>query len=145
MRLEEYCPGTPCSVAVLGDGERIWTLPPFYQRLADDGTFAYLGGRRIMDRSHCQRASSLAQAAVAALPCPVGYAGVDLVLASLPSEDVVIEVNPRLTTSYVGLRQIAEVNLAAAMLQVARGDAPALRFSDRSVDFLADGTVGIDR
>ena len=32
------------------------------------------------------------------------------------SEDAVIEVNPRLTTCYVALRQLARVNLAAAVL-----------------------------
>jgi predicted ATP-grasp superfamily ATP-dependent carboligase len=58
---------------------------------------------------------------VATLPTPLGYLGVDLVLGDDPSgaDDRVIEINPRLTTSYVGLRAAALCNLAEAMLLTA--------------------------
>ena len=36
------------------------------------------------------------------------------------SGDRVIEINPRLTTSYVGLRALARFNLAEALLAVIR-------------------------
>ena len=74
---------------------------------------------------------------------PVGYLGVDLVLgeAADGSDDVVIEINPRLTTSYVGLRALARENLAAAMLDVASGRTPRLSFADRQLEFDSDGTI----
>ncbi len=56
-------------------------------------------------------------------------------------EDAVIEVNPRLTTSYVGLRALANENLSEAMLAVASGKPPRLSFSDCPLEFDADGTV----
>jgi predicted ATP-grasp superfamily ATP-dependent carboligase len=37
---------------------------------------------------------------------------------------VVIEINPRLTTSYVGLRRLARFNLAEALLRLLVGDEP---------------------
>ena len=37
------------------------------------------------------------------------------------SRDYAIEINPRLTTSYVGLRALAEFNIAEAMLRAATG------------------------
>jgi predicted ATP-grasp superfamily ATP-dependent carboligase len=43
-----------------------------------------------------------------------GYVGVDFVLTE--GEAVAIEVNPRLTTSYVGLRRVARFNLAQAIV-----------------------------
>jgi predicted ATP-grasp superfamily ATP-dependent carboligase len=43
-----------------------------------------------------------------------GYVGVDFVLTE--DEAVAIEVNPRLTTSYVGLRRVASFNLAQAIV-----------------------------
>jgi predicted ATP-grasp superfamily ATP-dependent carboligase len=56
--------------------------------------------------------------------------------------DAVIEINPRLTTSYVGLRALAETNLAEALLHVALGDAiPNLAWRPGVVQFNADGTV----
>jgi predicted ATP-grasp superfamily ATP-dependent carboligase len=57
------------------------------------------------------------------------------------SSDVVIEVNPRLTTSYVGLRAIAEDNLAEVMIINAAGRTASPRFNDQAVEFLTDGTV----
>jgi predicted ATP-grasp superfamily ATP-dependent carboligase len=66
-----------------------------------------------------------------------------LVLGDDPfgDQDVVIEVNPRVTTSYVGLRAAAESNLAAAMLALVEDRAPDLRYSPESLEFDADGTV----
>ncbi|MCA1852170.1 MAG: ATP-grasp domain-containing protein, partial [Beggiatoa sp.] len=45
-----------------------------------------------------------------------GYVGVDLILT--PSGPIVVEVNPRLTTAYVGLVEALEINIAAAILGV---------------------------
>jgi len=46
-----------------------------------------------------------------------GYVGVDLVLAE--DQVFVVEVNPRLTTSYVGLRRVADFNIAEAITDAA--------------------------
>ena len=142
-RLERFCPGIAASVAFLCGPNGNCALPACRQHLSSDGRFTYKGGSRILEPPLVQRATTLADRALAALPSAVGYVGVDLVLgkAGDGSEDVVIEVNPRLTTSYVGLRTIAESNLAAAMLEVATGRSTTLRFSDSAVEFLADGTV----
>ena len=73
----------------------------------------------------------------------MGYVGVDLVLGDNAdgNGDRVIEINPRLTTSYVGLRAAAQANLAAAMLAAAEDRRPDMRFSPKSLQFDADGTV----
>ena len=59
------------------------------------------------------------------------------------AEDVVLEVNPRLTTSYIGLRHIVCGNLAARMIDVARGEAVAgpLQLENVSVEFDVTGKV----
>ncbi len=46
-----------------------------------------------------------------------GYVGVDLVLAE--DKQFVIDVNPRLTTSYVGLRGVSGFNVAEALMEAA--------------------------
>jgi hypothetical protein len=69
--------------------------------------------------------------------------GVDLLLgpAADGTDDVVLEVNPRLTTSYIGLRQGTSSNLAAAMLAIQRGDRYPLFFHGGVVEFEADGRI----
>jgi predicted ATP-grasp superfamily ATP-dependent carboligase len=73
----------------------------------------------------------------------LGYIGVDLVLGDDASGtgDRVIEINPRLTTSYVGLRAAARCNLVEAMWQLAVGQSPSLEFDERPLRFWADGTI----
>ncbi len=146
-RLERFCPGLAASVACLCGPAGQFTLPPCKQHLSDDGTFAYLGGELPLSPDLAHRATQLAERAVAALPAPRGYLGIDLVLgaASDGSQDVVIEVNPRFTTSYVGLRAAATVNLAAALLNIMAGRPPTLAFSPRSLEFAADGSVGREK
>ena len=142
-RVERFYPGAAASVAVLCGPSGVFPLPACGQRLSGDGRFRYLGGSCPLEPALARRATSLAVQAIRSLPEPLGYIGVDLVLGHDPNgqADVVIEINPRLTTSYVGLRAVAENNLAAAMLAVAEGRRPDLAFSDRTVNFDANGAV----
>jgi predicted ATP-grasp superfamily ATP-dependent carboligase len=71
----------------------------------------------------------------------MGYIGVDMVVGRSEAEDAVIEINPRLTTSYVGLRTICQENLAQAMLDVACGETPSLSFQEGPVRFTPAGNV----
>lgn len=143
MRVEEFCPGTAASVAFLCGPAGNVALAPCRQRLSDDGRFCYLGGSLPLPAELAHRATALAGRAVATLPDALGYVGVDLVLGDDPSGklDVVIEINPRLTTSYVGLRAAARQNLAAAMIDVAEGRSAELSFRVEPIEFDADGTL----
>jgi predicted ATP-grasp superfamily ATP-dependent carboligase len=136
-RLEEYCPGQAASVAVLAGPDGRLVLEPCRQHLAN-GCFSYLGGSLPLSAAQSHRARGLAEQVVAALPPFLGYLGIDLVIgASVGGEfDRVIEVNPRLTTSYVGLRAAARQNLAAVMLELAQGGRPELTYRR---DLLAAG------
>ena len=108
------------------------------------------------DNCRCRRALDVPRTAVG--PCrswrhsadgapggPLGWLGIDLVLGSDPAgaDDVVIEINPRLTTSYLGLRRLARGNLAAALLAVARGEPAGLSFRAEPLQFAPDGRVSV--
>jgi predicted ATP-grasp superfamily ATP-dependent carboligase len=143
-RLESYCNGLPASIAALCGPAGIALLPACSQRIAGDGTFSYLGGTTPLPPPLSKRAELLGKAALATVAGLCGYVGVDLVLGDNPmgQNDVVVEINPRFTTSYVGLRRLCETNLAAAMLDAAFGrPMRALRFRGGTVQFDADGTT----
>jgi predicted ATP-grasp superfamily ATP-dependent carboligase len=142
-RLERYMPGLPASVSALCGSNGRFFLPPCKQRISEDGRFQYLGGELPLAAGLAQRATALADRALAALPAATGYVGIDMVLGHDPhgTEDAVIEVNPRLTTSYVGLRAAAKSNLANAMWRVANGETVNVDFSPQRMEFEPGGNV----
>lgn len=142
-RLERFQPGQPASVAVLCGPAGVLPLNPCRQNLSADGTFRYWGGSLPLADRLAERAGALAQRAVAALPDCLGYVGIDLVLgaAECGRDDSVIEINPRLTTSYVGLRAATRDNLAGAMLAVAGGELPRIAWDTAPLRFFPDGRV----
>ena len=146
MRLESFHAGTAASVSILSgpQGARA-ILPACRQRLSDDGRFAYQGGEWPLDSRLGARAARLARRVFEALPRTVGYWGIDVVLGAAAdgSEDVLIEINPRLTTSYIGLRRRAKTNLAGAMVSIAAGVAVTIEFDHQPLVFGA-GTVAMD-
>jgi predicted ATP-grasp superfamily ATP-dependent carboligase len=143
-RLERFFSGRPASVAFLcGSAGTTIALPACWQHLSTDDRFTYRGGALIDEPRLAKRAEELARRALESLPPARGYVGLDLVLGADGdgSEDVVIEVNPRLTTSYVGLRKAVVQNLAQVMLDVSRGKPVEPIRMNGAVRFTADGAV----
>jgi predicted ATP-grasp superfamily ATP-dependent carboligase len=105
--------------------------------------FRYKGGELPIRPDLAARAVALGRRAIACVPGLSGYVGVDLVLGD--AGDYAIEINSRLTTSYVGLRALADFNLAEAMLRVARGGPVGeLAWKPGRVGFRPDGTFERD-
>jgi predicted ATP-grasp superfamily ATP-dependent carboligase len=142
MIAQEFVAGIPASVAFLIGPRDCIGLVPCAQHLSDDGSFGYLGGHAPLADELADRATLLALRAVRSVTGLLGYVGVDLVLADDPRYDCVIEINPRLTTSYVGLRELAQFNIAEMLLRVVCGESlPPLEWRPGSIEFVADGST----
>ena len=135
-RLEPYLEGLPISVSILAGPGGICPLPACRQLLSEDGKFTYLGGSLPLDPEHAERGTRLAVRAAAACGTLRGFLGVDLILGANVDDDRVIEINPRLTTSYLLLRQAAEENLASAIVRWSLHRSAPPIFSDRKTRFL---------
>ncbi|WP_264844752.1 ATP-grasp domain-containing protein [Caldinitratiruptor microaerophilus] len=108
------------------------------------GRYVYLGGRVPLAHPLAERALAVACRAAEAIPGLGGYVGVDLVLSG--GEAYVIEVNPRLTTAVVGLREVLPWNLADLLVGAARGELPAAPPAlAGSVAFRKDGRLRVRR
>lgn len=115
--VQQYVPGVHASAALLVAGGQVEPLALNSQDVAVGRRFHYRGGTTPLAHPLAGRALAVARAACQALPGLRGYVGVDLVLTE--HEAYVIEINPRLTTAYVGLRRAVAGNLAAAILAAA--------------------------
>ena len=135
--VQPFAPGLAASCSLIVNDALIAPLPPGEQFIDGDDTLSYHGGHIPLDVELAGRAQSLASAAAACVPGLGGFVGVDLILGDSPDDDRVIELNPRLTLSYVALSGMCATNLADLML-----DPDALvSWSDRTVRFDADGTL----
>jgi predicted ATP-grasp superfamily ATP-dependent carboligase len=61
----------------------------------------------------------LASQVTAAMPELWGFVGVDFIIT--PDGPTIVEINPRITTSYVGLKESIGINPAGLVLDLARG------------------------
>ena len=136
LLVTKYVPGMPISVAFLTGPAGEQALLPAEQHLSEDGRFLYRGGSIPLAEELTHRSVALATRAIQCIPGLVGYIGVDLILGD---SDAVVEINPRLTTSYIGLRRLAKTNLAMAMLQTALGNPVPIEWHEGKIEFRADG------
>lgn len=134
---QPFVNGIDASCALIVHGTDVKTMPPCRQHIQGDSRLHYRGGSIDLDDELAARATQLAIDAVSWVPGLRGYVGVDMVLGSDARTDRVIEINPRLTLSYVALKQLCRTSIAAAMLDP---DAP-LRWSEDQLRFDASGNL----
>jgi predicted ATP-grasp superfamily ATP-dependent carboligase len=160
-----FCPGLACSVSVLVGNSCCMVAPAMMQWIQGDQQLSYGGGAGPLPEPVQRWLCALAVGVLEALGPARGYVGIDAVvswdeLARLGGSQLskpegyegdssvrppawVIEVNPRVTTSYVGLRRAVKINLAGLLLACA---VELLRLGvvrlpgSQSVCFWADGT-----
>jgi tyramine---L-glutamate ligase len=137
--LQEYVRGAAASVSLIADGQHAVALSVNEQILAASPPFAYRGGRTPFDHELAPQAVAAALDACRAVPGLRGFVGVDVVLTE--SEVVVIEINPRLTTAYLGVRAAMDENVAALAMAACAGDLPAVPRVRRSIRFSAAGRI----
>lgn len=141
--IQEYVPGTPASLCCLSDGRRVLPLTLNTQYIRTGSSFSYRGGTVRIDHPSRSAAFEVAHDLQQAFPGLKGYFGVDLVLTR--SGPVFIEVNPRLTMSYIGLRRAFSVNLAEAIVTSALGELPSLPEPKGPVRFFVGRGRGASR
>lgn len=136
--LQRYLPGKPASVSLMVAGDRVLPLSLNSQDIRVGRPFSYRGGAVPLAHPLRDEALAVAVAAAGAVPGLQGYVGVDLVLDD--SQAWAVELNPRLTTAYVGLRRVAGINLARAIWEACtQGALPA------SVALAGQASFGKDR
>lgn len=119
--VQPFVPGVAASMSVLCRDGRARLLSCNLQHIVvENEAFRFRGcmvGGYEQRRLICEQ---LAAAIAAAVPDLWGYVGIDFVDGG--SGPLVLEVNPRLTTSYVGLRQAIGVNPAGLVLRLLQDD-----------------------
>lgn len=117
------------------DGERMEVLPVGEQHLSGDGRFRYLGGT-IPARISAVESDEIQELVLSAcntIRGLAGYIGFDLILSDA-GRPVIVEINPRLTTSYIGYRRLVSTKIPLAWFAPLEAEAIRLGTCD-SVNF----------
>ncbi len=139
--VQPWVAGYPLSVAALvGPSQTVW-LEPCAQFLSGDGRLGYRGGETPLDPEIRSRAHALGRQALSCWPGIRGWTGLDMLMGSATdgSQDRVVELNPRCTTSYSGLRKLARTNLAQAWYETIKGGKPVVEWGTGRVRWTNQG------
>ena len=115
--VQELVIGAAASVSLLSTGNNVVPISLNRQDVTietPEACSCYSGGSVPFSVALQAEAFEVAEKLVKSFPDLRGYVGVDFVLTE--DEAVAIEVNPRLTTSYVGLSRVANFNPAQAIV-----------------------------
>ena len=133
---QPWLEGEPMSLSLLCSGGGARVLSVNRQRMQFAGEQPVLEALQVNALPvHEQTHSLLAERIAAAVPGLWGCVGVDFLATAY--SPVVLEINPRLTTSFSALRQATGLNAPAMVLAMLRGNAP-FSGSDRSIDLAMD-------
>jgi predicted ATP-grasp superfamily ATP-dependent carboligase len=115
--VQPYQQGISASFAMLCRNGKGWLLSCNQQHLVIDTDMFSLKGITVNGtQAYWQRFETLARKIAKMLPDAAGYIGVDVIIDTDNDKIYVLEINPRLTSSYVGLRAAIGQNPAKIIL-----------------------------
>lgn len=114
---QPYQHGVAASFSMLCRNGKAWLLSANQQHIAcDDGSLKLEGVTVNGMTAYWQRFETIARKIAKMQPDALGYIGVDVIVDEQNDKIYVLEINPRLTTSYVGLKQALNYNPAKLIL-----------------------------
>jgi tyramine---L-glutamate ligase len=113
--LQEYIKGEHLSASILSTGKEFIFLSLNRQYISEGLPFMYSGGEIMSPPDKEDELHHIIKNILKSIPGLKGYFGIDLIKNNTGYK--VIEINPRLTTSYTGLRKVININLAEAIYE----------------------------
>jgi hypothetical protein len=120
--LQDFVEGQACSVSLLSNGVKALPISLNLQKIEfnNDG-LEYGGGEVPWDHPLKNEALDMAKNIVESIDGLKGYVGVDMIIAD---KIYFIEINSRLTTPYVALKNVIDINMGLAIVDSAMGNIP---------------------
>jgi len=121
--IQKFIRGIHASVSLISNGKRAMPLTLNLQIISlqqPNKISNYIGGVIPLDHTLREDAFQTARKAVELFRGLKGYVGVDIILSK--NGPVLIEINPRLTVSYIGLRKVSNLNLAKMIVDACLED-----------------------
>lgn len=119
LLLQPYVPGQPLSMSVITSQDQVKVIAGHQQWISvSDGAFSFKGAGVNQAAQYLPMMQHVAENIHRAIPGLTGYWGADLILTE-NDQLILVEINPRLTTPYIGLSKVLEDNPAHLILDAA--------------------------
>tara|TARA_A100001037_G_scaffold152847_1_gene137954 strand:+ start:979 stop:1953 length:975 start_codon:yes stop_codon:yes gene_type:complete len=119
--IQPYHSGIDVSVSVIMGAAPVIMQPLYQQIKIVDQSLKFMGVENDVATQHAARATHLAQRCIPLFTGATGWIGIDMVIGESPTDDMVIEINPRLTTSFCTLHKRSDASLVGKMIDNAAG------------------------
>ena len=137
--VQDYIEGASASVSLLSNGKKAIPLSLNQQNISTEhGAINYNGGKVPMTHPLEDEAKKIAKNAVESIKGLKGYVGVDMILGD--DEVHLVEINSRITTPYVALRNMLNFNLGEAIVHAVQGKLPAEFSMEREIEIQKNGS-----
>ena len=131
--LQPLMEGQAISLSCLFKHGRAWLLCCNQQEVAiHDGQFLLRACLVNVANQQVDFFRGLAERVAKAIPGLWGYVGIDLI-DSADKGPLILEINPRLTTSYVGIKQATGINVAEQCLALLKGEPDITHTDQRAI------------
>ncbi len=114
---QEYIKGNSASVSLLISGNKAISISLNEQIVTigePENNSKYKGGFIPYKTPFKRKCFEISEKIIQSFPGLKGYVGIDLILTD--KDVVILEINPRLTTSYIGIRKVVKLNLAQKII-----------------------------
>jgi len=126
--LQPYISGQAASLSCLFKHGQAWLICYNHQQIVlEQGRFSLRGCLVNVQTDKLDFYRNLINEIAEAMPGLWGYVGIDII-ESAELGSLVLEINPRLTSSYVGIRQATGINVAEQVLRIRHAE-PVLQAS----------------
>lgn len=119
--IQPFISGIPASISVFSHKQSLMVLSYNLQHIENkESVLYYRGGILNGARQYQPQMDTLAANILSAMPGLQGYWGIDVMIDPNSKQLTVIEINPRLTTSYIKLKEAMAYNPAKLVLDTLR-------------------------
>ncbi|WP_414468497.1 ATP-grasp domain-containing protein [Methanobacterium sp. ACI-7] len=136
--IQDFIEGISASVSILTNGEESIPLSLNLQNIQfENKEISYSGGEVPFNHKLEYLAKEVAKNAIGYIDGLKGYVGVDVILG----DDVyIVEINSRITTPYIALRNIVDLNLGEAIMDSVYGILPSDIDLNGKISFYKDNS-----
>ncbi len=140
---QPYIKGKSFSIAAIraNTHDQFQLFPVAHQDISNNGFFQYAGGTIPFEKTGSFEMKAITENILKRMPDLKGYIGFDFIVPdNKKSEPVLLEINPRLTTSFIGYTELTKESILGKLIENQSSFTP-IEWNGTIVEFTSGGEI----